>query len=404
MLGKDVILKIKTVVISLVVLLISVTLIQCTKNDKTTDPLANTDKWKFVIMGDTRGDFDPAKKPPYNLSTATGVSPFLPQIAAKIASMNPEFVLHVGDLIMGDSYKDAVEMGYFPGVVAIPYVNQFQAFKNATLPITAANIPIYTVRGNHEVSAEYGISGTIDSTLAAAYYDAFGQYLPKNNFAQQGLTYSFIHKQVTVVAVDQYSSFVPPNPLPIPWYHPANSDWGSNFYGYHTIDQTWISSQLHNSNTSFKIVLAHEPIFIASGVPAGGYKWSPELFFGPAQFNGETNRQQFVDMMGNNGVQLYAVGHVHNLSVGSFTDASGHKMYQLISGNGGALPLDANPVPPTPESALRDVQYEMNRMGFTLVTVDPAANTMLLEYYVMEPNSTSWSKESFSTLVNGAPK
>jgi hypothetical protein len=76
-------------------------------------------------------------------------------------------------------------------------------------------------------------------------------------------------------------------------------------------------------------------------------------------------------------------------------------MYQLTSGNGGALPMDANPVPPTPESALHDVQYEMNKIGFTLVTVDPAANTMLLEYYVMEPNSSSWSKESFTTLING---
>jgi len=319
--------------------------------------------------------------------------------------MNPEFVLHVGDLVVGDLYRMMAESRY-PGLRDIPYAEQFQAFKDAVTPITDGNIPIYTVRGNHEVSCGDGVNGTPDPALAAAYYQARGQYMPQNDSNQKGLTYSFSHKQVTVVVVDQYANYVPPDPLPVPWYNPTNATWGTNFWGFHTIDQAWVSAQLHRATTPFKIVMAHEPIFIASGVAddEGGvrYSWSSELYFGPSYFDGDASRQQFVDMMGNSGVQLYAVGHVHNLTVGSFTDSAGHKMYQLTTGNGGALPMNSLPDPPAPEAALHDVQYELNRLGFTLVTVDPDANTMLLEYYVMGPGSSSWSVESFKTLITGS--
>ncbi len=151
--------------------------------------------------------------------------------------------------------------------------------------------------------------------------------------------------------------------------------------------------------------MAHEPIFIATGVPASAsieYPWSAELFFGPAQFGGPAARQQFVDMMGNNGVQLYAVGHVHNLTIGSFTDSADHTMYQLTTGNGGAFPMNTTPSPPTPEAALHNVQSELTRPGFTLVTVDPDANTMLMEYYVTSMTGSGWWKKSFTTTITGA--
>lgn len=358
--------------------------------------------WRFVILGDTRGDFDPAKTPPYDVSTATGVSLQLPRIAAKIASLHPDFVLHVGDLVGGDMYQEAALL--FPGVVAIPYAQQFQAFKDAIQPITAAHIPFYPVRGNHEVSNTDGVDGHPDPALAAAYHQAFAQYLPQNHPSQQGLTYSFSHKQVTVVVVDQYTNYVPPSPAPVPWYAPHNPDWGTNLWGYHTIDQTWVRDQLHAAQTPFKIVMAHEPIFVATGVADAKltYRWPPELYFGPASFGGDVTRRQFVDMMGANGVQLYAVGHVHDMSIGSFVDSAGHTMHQLTAGNGGAFPLDTAPDPPTPEPALHNVHAEQHKLGFTLVTVDPRANTMLLEYYVTSVNGSDWSKENFTTKITGS--
>jgi hypothetical protein len=371
--------------------------------DSTPAPSANS--WRFVIFGDTRGDFDPSKTPPCDIATATGVSPVLPQIAAKIASLKPEFALHVGDLAAGDLYNYGVTFGQIPPGSAIPYADQFQAFKQAITPITAASIPTYYVRGNHEISCGDGIDGPPDPALAAAYQQAFGQYMPQNHPSQKGLTYSFSHKGVTVVAMDQYADLVPPVPAPVPWYAPTNADWGSNFWGYHTVDQTWVQAQLQAATTPFKIVMAHEPIFTATGVPASNpleYSWSSELFFGPANFGGDSARQQFVDMMGNNGVQLYAVGHVHNLSVGSFNDSAGHTMYQLTAGNGGAFPMNTEPNPPAPEAALHNAQFELSRPGFTLVTVDPDANTMVMEYYVTSMTGVGWSKKGFTTTIHGA--
>ena len=386
-------------------LLTVLALVLCGCGSGAGNPTPSAQSWKFVIFGDTRGDFDPTKTPPYDLGTATGVSPVLPQIAAKIASMKPDFVLHVGDLIMGDGYLDATEIG-IPGIVAIPYAQQFAAFKTAVQPITAAHIPLYTVRGNHEVSNTEGAHGNPDPTLAAAYYQAYGQYMPQNDPNQRGLTYSFSHKQVTVVVVDQYSTYVPPIPPPVPWYRSVDPNWGTNFWGFHTIDQAWVSAQLRRASTPFKIVMAHEPIFIASGVPVvpntPDYSWSPELYFGPPAFGGTASRQQFVDMLGDSGVQLYAAGHVHNLSVGSFTDSAGHTMYQLTTGNGGAFPMNSVPDPPAPEWALRDVHAELYKPGFTLVTVDPDANTMLMEYYVTDTNGSGWSQEPFTTLMAGS--
>jgi hypothetical protein len=368
----------------------------------------SSDPWSFVIFGDTRGDMDPTKNPPYDASTATGVSLVLPQIAAKIADLHPDFVLHVGDLVAGDLYDDTIAMGA-QDVVPIPFRQQFEAFKDAMSPVYAANIPVYTVRGNHEVSCSDGADGNPKPELAAAYYEAFGQHMPHNydgSFPdQKGLTYSFRHKQVTVVGLDQYAVYVAPEPPPAPTWHPTNT-YGTNFWGYHTIDQEWVNKELRASDAPFKIVFAHEPAFVATGIPQAPayaypqYSWDPQLYFGPLdQFDGLARRQSFIDMLGANGAELFAVGHVHNMSIGSVTDSAGHTIHQLVAGNGGAFPLNSEVL--SNEPALENVHSELTKVGFTLVTVSPEANTMLMEYYVMNADS-SWSKESFTTQISGS--
>ena len=100
-------------------------------------PVPSANSWRFVIFGDTRGDFDPALQPPCDMTTATGVSKALPQIAAKITQLKPDFVLHVGDLVCGDLYHVAEAFHQIPPGSAIPYARQFQAFKTAIRPITS---------------------------------------------------------------------------------------------------------------------------------------------------------------------------------------------------------------------------------------------------------------------------
>lgn len=108
-------------------------------------------------------------------------------------------------------------------------------------------------------------------------------------------------------------------------------------------------------------------------------------------------------MLGANGAQLYAVGHVHDMSIGYVLDSAGHTVYQLTAGNGGALPMDTQTVT-TNEAAIHDVKRELTKTGFTLATVNPTANTMLLEYYVMDATDGSWSEESFTTQIAGSAR
>lgn len=145
----------------LVALVLGMTPTGCARH-KVVEPAGSTEYWTFVIFGDTRGDFDPAKEPPYNTSTATGVSLLLPQVAAKIASLKPDFVLHVGDMICGDLYEDVIAMGV-PNVVPIPYADQLLASKAALSAIYSADIPIYTVRGS---SAEWPVVSPLSTCWA----------------------------------------------------------------------------------------------------------------------------------------------------------------------------------------------------------------------------------------------
>ena len=368
--------------------------------------LADDARWSFVIFGDTRGD-DPGSSG-YDPKTATGVSPVLADLAFKIASMHPDFVLHVGDLTSGDLYQDMKMLEPSMNIELIPYAKQFRAFKDAVRPITHAKIPLYTVRGNHEVSCLEGLDDP-DPGLAKAYKEAFGKNMPQNYNGvlgdQKGLTYSFTHKQVTVVAMDQYARYVAPKPppLPGPYAKTKTNVWGTNFWGYHTVDLAWMRDQLKKAKTPFKIILAHEPVYPANGImdPAAyGYNWYFEQYFGPEKFGGIAQRQKFVDMMGMNGAQLYAVGHVHNMSVGSIKDSSGHTVYQLTAGNGGAYPMNSEK-PAYVDPELHDVKYELHNPGFTLATVDPKKNTMTLEYFVMDPTTRHWSKEDFTTTMAG---
>ena len=53
------------------------------------------------------------------------------------------------------------------------------------------------------------------------------------------------------------------------------------------------------------------------------------------------------------------------------------------------------------EAAMHDVSTELTKVGFTLVTVNPGANTMLMEYFVMNTTGSVWAKESFTTEIAG---
>jgi hypothetical protein len=303
--------------------------------------------WTFVMLGDTRGHHD----------TTTGVSVVLAPIATKIAELNPDLVVCCGDQINGDATN---------GLTPLSYAQMFDNWKAAMQPVIASNIPIYTVRGNHENSADEG-PPMLD--LKQAYFDALGTNMPGNGpnngpaDDQRGYTYSFTRKNVFFAVVDQY-------------FYPVSATNG----GYHSIDQTWLSQQLQRSYSPYKIVMAHEPVYVSH-------------FYGtdPA---GEADRAQFWDSLGGNGTRIYVCGHVHNLSVCVAPDDYGNDIYQVLAGNGGA---ELDEVSPDPEAGMTVTYYNTNHYGFALATVGTDAIT--IEYYLLDKTGTKWSKATYTTTV-----
>ena len=318
--------------------------------------------WSFVMLGDTRGSGD---------TTATGVSLDLPAIAQKIASLKlkPDLVMVAGDLVNGNDVPAGSPLN--------DYALQFDNWKAAMQPVfnysTNTGIPIYTVRGNHENMCS---EGAPIPALKQAYYDAFQSYLPTNGPVNQaGFSYSFTRNNVTFVAADQY------------FYY----DGGASPDGYHTLDQTWVNNQFAASSSTFKVLMAHVPIFQTEG---GG---ESERFFGDNS-TGDQTRSDFWNTMGADGVQLYLCGHVHNESVATTPVTDGGTILQLMAGNGGASPKD--PVGNQPEPGV-DVLHTSDKFGFSLATM--SADTMTIQYYSLDTTDNSWSIAAYTTVLVPEP-
>ena len=320
--------------------------------------------WSFVMLGDTRGTRD---------TTTTGVSLDLPSIAQKIASLNPSLVMVAGDLVNGNDVPATSSLNN--------YALQFDNWKAAMQPVynytTNTGIPIYTVRGNHENMCS---EGAPIPALKQDYYDAFHTYLPANgpnnskDDNQVGFSYSFTQNNVTFVAADQYF-----------YYDGATPD------GYHALDQNWVSGQFAASSSTFKVLMAHVPVFQTEG---GG---ESEHFFGDSAAGNQT-RSDFWNTMGADGVQLYLCGHVHNESVATTPVTDGGTILQLMAGNGGAAPPD--PIGNQPEPGV-DVLHTSDHFGFSLATV--GADAMTIQYYSLDPVDNSWSIAAYTTVIVPEP-
>jgi len=317
--------------------------------------------WSFAMLGDTRGD---------RSNTTTGVSLWLTNIAQKISSLSPNLVMVAGDLVNGNDVPTNSPLR--------TYSIQFDNWKTAMSPVfnyaTDTGIPIYPVRGNHENVDNDAGPPIVD--LKKAYYDAFSAYVPANgpNYGstndQVGFSYSFTSNNVTFVVADQYF-----------YYDPTPGQ-----EGYYDLDRAWVIQQFQQTNSSFKIFMAHEPIFNTEHGDPGG-------FFG-TNAAGLQTREDFWNALGTNGVQLYLTGHIHNETVASTTNDYGNTIFQLMAGNGGA-PLE--PVGNSHEPGI-DVQYTNALFGFSLATVRNDA--MTIQYYSLNTNDSSWTVASYVTQIS----
>jgi fibronectin type 3 domain-containing protein len=124
---------------------------------------AQTTKWKFIAVGDTRGTGSPDI-----INT-----PILTELASEIVAQGAQFVLMPGDLVSSGSLAG------------------FQAWKSIMAPVYQAGIRVYPVMGNH------------DTADAPAYLQVFGPDLPANGPAGEvGRTYAFSWDNVLILGLD----------------------------------------------------------------------------------------------------------------------------------------------------------------------------------------------------------
>ena len=367
--------------------------------------VANTasaqNSWSFVILGDTRGDND----------TATGISPYLNTLALKIAALNPQLVIVAGDLCNGNSLN--TNSPFYPAdgiftneAMKTIYKGFFTNWQTAMQPVydydTRTGIPIYTVRGNHE-SNDTG--QTPIEVLKQAYYEMFSSFVPTNgpnngtNEDEQGFSWSLTTNNVTFVAADQYFNFDPT-------YVGGTTPWS----GYHSLDQAWVTQQLKQSTSPYKIFMVHEPIFQVDGNNTFEiYNQEAQHFFGTNTAALQT-RANFWNDIGDAGVQLYLCGHLHLETVAATTNDHEHTIIQLMAGNGGAPPQDFIDMPEAGVTTLfnngnilvtngETVSVKGN-FGFSLATVED--QQMTIQYYSFNPDENSWTVADYVTHIASA--
>ncbi len=262
--------------------------------------------WKFIIVGDSRGGDN-------GVNTAV-----LKEIAAEIVLQEAEFVLFPGDLVNGSGNQAVLQ-------------SQLTTWRDTMQPVYDAGIGVYPVRGNH------------DAGNLAAWQTVFsGEYaLPTNGpSGEMGLTYSVSHKNVFVLALDQYIS-------------------------RHRVNQPWVDAQLAANTNPHIFAFGHEPAFkLAHADCLDDY---------PAE------RDAFLESLKNAGCRVYACGHDHFFDHAVVDDGDGNPdndIHQYVVGTAGA-PLYGFSPPYNGNNTRYTVEQREHakKYGYLLVEVDGSVVT-----------------------------
>ena len=297
--------------------------------------------WKFAVISDTQG----------NPSEGTVVNePVARMIAEDAVREEVDFVLVSGDLVNGWFRNNGVD-----------FAEQYAIWKKTMAPVYQKGIRIYPIRGNHDHGPERTVLPPLPAQhepapgalerLEAAYREAVAQDLPRNGpEGEKGLTYSFIHKNAFIVALDEFK----------------NQE--------HTVSQTWLDEQLAAVGNRHVFVYGHEPAF--ETIHRDNLAAFPDA------------RDKFWDSLGAAGVRAYFCGHDHIYNRAVIADTKGREIRQIIAGTGGGS-LKAWPGT-YPDQRVRGEYHNEQYHGYLLITVDDAKATIEWKAMVNENDETAW--------------
>ncbi|MFY9397517.1 MAG: metallophosphoesterase [Desulfomonilia bacterium] len=302
--------------------------------------------WKFAVVSDTQGPRKAKTARPYLNEE------ILEKIANDIVKERPDFVIVAGDLVNGWINNGGAD-----------YRTQFEAWKEIMGPVYEAGIRVYPVRGNHEDGPERLVLPPLPARLEPpegaqealkyAFRQAFNQdYIPLNGPpGEEGLTYSFVHKNALVIGIDVFASH------------------------QHRVNQDWFDEQTASSTHEHLFVYAHEPAF---GV---GHK--DNLSFFPRE------RDEFWNAIGRAGGRVYFCGHDHLYNRAVIADVAGNTIRQIVlSSGGGSLRTWSGRYG---EEARVEGEYARDGLhGYVLVTVDGPEATIHWKALVGERGECIW--------------
>ncbi len=246
--------------------------------------------WKFAVVCDTRGNNDN-----YDGKLCVNAST-LSLIAQSIVDEQCELVIVPGDLVNG---------WWAHGNTS--FDDEFKNWKKAMEVVYNSNIPVYTVRGNHEngrsiYPPKEPYTPTPNDTLIKAYMNAFGNSNPQNGpDKEKGLTYYFKHKNAFFVGLDEY---IDPYKVNMPWLSDI------------------LNSRFNKKSTPHLFTFGHNPCLQVNHPDC-------QAFY-------KDQRDKFWNLIGSKGSRIYFCGHDHLYNRASMEDSSGNEIYQVLAGSCGA--------------------------------------------------------------------
>ena len=227
--------------------------------------------WQFMMVGDSRSN---------SSSTYNGVNvPILSEIADEAVRHGVDFIIFPGDLVNG-------------GVDQTQLQSQLTTWVNTMQPVYDAGIGLYPVRGNHELGNPQG---------TAAWENVFSGslQLPQNGpDGEKGFTYSVSHKNVFVLALDQYINKL-------------------------RVNQNWVDQQLAANELPHVVAFGHVPAF--------------KVHHSDCLDDYVSARDAFWQSLKNAGCRVYACGHDHFYDHAVISDGNTENdIHQYLVGTGGA--------------------------------------------------------------------
>lgn len=283
--------------------------------------------FSFIVAGDSRG-------------SDNGINmKVLSELRDAFLKEKPDLVIFPGDLVSGPRDHSGL-MSYFSNWVAI-----FHA------PLRDAGIPVYPVRGNHDL--------TKDDDNARSWNETFSNelLLPQNGpDGEKNLTYAVAHKTALFIGLDVYIS-------------------GRTGIAA----EAWARSIAATNKLPHVFAFTHVPLFplAGKGAHADGYAYDR------TEKRTRTDvRNSFVDMLSSHGVVAYFCGHDHWFDAAYVSLPSGRPFYQMLSGGAGA-PIRTWEGSNYQDSMVSNIVH-FDDFGYLVVTIDGPTVVMVPKRRVAE--------------------